>query len=91
MNVSRGGVCFVERGEHDAIRPLNAREVTDRIVAQIDPALDVARVDRQLRLIDRLISKVPCYLLACTVSPEAARLSYETLSGKEDWDDESQA
>ncbi len=91
VNVPLDGVCFVERGERDAIRPLSAREVTDRIVAQIDPALDVARVDRQLRLIDRLISEVPCYLLACTVSPEAARLSYETLSGKEDWDDESQA
>jgi hypothetical protein len=37
------------------------------------------------------MAEVPCYLLACNVSDEAARLSYKTLSGREDWDDEGQA
>ena len=91
VDVPLGGLCFIERGDRNAIRPLTKREVTDRIVSQIDPARDVSRVERQLSLIDRLMAEVPCYLLACNVSDGAARLSYKTLSGREDWDDEGQA
>lgn len=91
VDVPLAALCFIERGDHDAIRPLDEREVTDRIVAQVDIPEDPERACRQLDLIGSLMAEVPSYLLTCTVSTEAARLSYETLSGRRDWDDEDKA
>lgn len=87
IDVPLGGLCFIERGRENTIRPISDVEVVNRIVVQIDPAIDAERAGRQLELIDRLIAEVPCYLLACNISDEAARLSYETMSGRKDWDE----
>ena len=86
MDVPLAGICFLERGDGNAIRPLGEREETDRLFAQLDPPGDPALTDAWLHLVGELVREVPSWQLTCTISAEAARLSYGAMSGRDDWD-----
>ena len=45
---------------------------------------DPAQMDRLLTLIDKLLTEVELYKLGCTISKEAAELSYNTMSKEKD-------
>lgn len=88
VDVPLAGVCFLERGGWDAIRRVGEREETERLFAQVDPPGDAELTDEWLRLVGAIVREVPAWLLTCTVSDGAARLSYEAMSGRDDWDHE---
>lgn len=74
-------ICFLERSETNRIRPLSADEAVERIFHQLLRPREAAEMDMTLSLTDALLRAVPVYLLGCNISEEAARLSYETLTG----------
>ena len=72
-------VCFIERGETNAIFPVEEGEAIDRLVHQLYLRGPRQSVIRQLALMDSFVKAVPFYRLQCTISDEAAHLSYTTM------------
>ena len=69
--VPLAGLCFLTRGTENRIRPISAEEAIPRLFAQI-MVTDSPDLARQMELADALLGKVPAYLLACNMEPEAA-------------------
>lgn len=72
-------ICFIERGETNSIRPASGIETVQRLGHQLYLRGNRALVDRQLALMDGLVRAVPYYVLACTISDEAAILAWNTM------------
>ncbi len=75
-------LCFIERGEKNAIRALAPAEALDRVFRQLLKPENAQGVAQTLRMADLLIRKIPIYLLSCNISEEAARLSFETMTAE---------
>ena len=73
-------VCFLERGEQNAIRELREEEAILRLAQQLYLRGGRQSVNLQLMLMDSFVRAIPFYLLTCNISDEAAMLSYSTLS-----------
>ena len=73
-------ICFLERGEKNAIRRLSKEEALGRIFEQLLKPSGALGIDGLLSTVDGLLSAVPMFLLSCNISEEAARLSYDTLT-----------
>ena len=74
------GICFLERGLENTIRPAQEEEIIPRLSHQLYLRGSRESVNRRLLMMDALVSAVPYYVLACTISDEAALLSYQTMS-----------
>ena len=73
-------VCFLEQAAENRITPLAAAQAYPRLLAQAYRPQDGAALKKTLALLDRLCSRVRFYSLCCNMEPEAARISYETMS-----------
>lgn len=76
------GLCFIEQAKENSIRWMSVRELTDRIFSQLLLPQDEEGATKTLELADKLVSNVPAYLLRCDISKEAAKTSFEALTGK---------
>ena len=72
-------ICLLDRGPENTIEPIPAAEHLPRLLRQMYRPVNPAAAAQTLTLLDRL-ARVPLYHLRCTISEEAARLSYETMS-----------
>ena len=73
-------VCFIERGQANAIRRATEDETIARLMHQLYLRGNRDAVNQQLMQMNELVKAVPYYILSCTVSGEAAWLSYKTMS-----------
>lgn len=74
-------LCFLERGTENRLEPLPAGETMARLFHQLLLPREPERMDRFLALVDRMLAMVPCYLLRCTKTPEAAEAARRGLLG----------
>ena len=72
-------ICFLERAEHNEIRRIGADEAVMRIFHQILTPSDMETVDALFPLLDRTLREVPCYVLGCNISEEAAEVAYNGM------------
>ena len=72
-------VCFIERGETNSIRRAPEEDAIGRLMHQLYLRGSRESVNRQLELMDALVSAVPYYILSCTISDEAALLCWNTM------------
>ena len=80
MKVPLGGICFLKRGESNAIRRLSSPEALAAIMTQTQSRFSQAQdLDVLLRTLDDLIREIPVWELTCRPDEDAARLSYETM------------
>ncbi len=77
--VALAGICFLRRGEQNAIRRLGPAEILPRLMAQTMHNLGPNAMDRLLCLGERLIEEVPVFEMQCLANADAARLSCETM------------
>lgn len=77
--VKLAALCFLERGETNAIRKATEDEVISRVIHQVLLRGSRELVNRQLALLDKLIHAVPYFILQCNISEEAALLAYRTM------------
>ena len=77
-----GGVCMLAQSWQNRVRRLSKDEAFFRLVRQVYIWDDLEDTKRILKLLDRLVVETPVYSLSCDISPEAARLSFETLTGQ---------
>ncbi|MBQ9106517.1 MAG: hypothetical protein IJY56_01345 [Clostridia bacterium] len=78
------GIAMLERAEKNSIEPFGGFEVIQRLFKQLNRPMDVDCREKLLELLDRLLSDVPVWRLRCNTSPDAARVAYKSMSGKED-------
>ena len=74
------GVCFLERGAENAIRPARPTEIVQRLMHQLYLRGSRELVNRQLAMMNHFVQSVPFYVLACTISDEAALLAWNTMN-----------
>lgn len=75
------GLCFLEQAKENSIRKLSPSEVSARLFGQILLPEAEDAVVATLELADKLIAETPAYFLKCDISREAAKLSFEQLTG----------
>lgn len=80
--VPLAGICFLHQAEENAIAPYTSPKVVFSLYEQTArPGAAKAR-ERIMELLDRLIKQVPIWEMGCNMDPQAALLSYETMSSK---------
>lgn len=73
-------ICLLEQGPDNRIKRVPAGEHLLRLLRQLYRPVEPDAAAKTLLLLDRL-ADIPLYHLTCTISEEAARLSFETMSG----------
>ena len=81
MKVPLAGICFLRRGQENMIRRMEPLEATARILSQtIRRFRSAERLDLLLGLVDQLVREIPVYEFFNRPEPEAAWISYNTMS-----------
>ena len=73
-------ICFIERAKSNSIRRISADEALMRLFHQILAPSDLATVDSLIPLLDRTLREIPCFLLGCNISEEAAEVAYRGMN-----------
>lgn len=73
-------ICFLERALQNEIRPIQADEAVMRIFHQILTPDDLQSADALIPLLDRTLREIPCYVLSCNMSEEAAEVAYRGMN-----------
>ena len=77
--VPLGAIAFLQRGEENAIRRIEPNEAVIHMISQAPRYLNAEQMTLQLDLLDRLLQKIPVFLLTCRNDDEAALLSHENM------------
>ncbi len=78
-SVPLNAICFLERAEQNTIRRIGTDEAVMRIFHQILSPEDVCSLDALIPLLDRTLREIPCYVLGCNISEEAAEVAYDGM------------
>lgn len=77
------GICIIKRGTENKIRKLSPIEVLPHIMNQVYMPQDKEAMDATMKLIDRLITTVPIFILECDISEDAVKASFSELTKEE--------
>ncbi len=72
-------LCFLERSAENTIRKIGADEAVMLIFHQILTPKDLEQADALFPLLDRTLREVPCYVLGCNMSVDAAEVAYNGM------------
>ena len=76
------GIAVLKQHENNMIQPFSGADAIEAILMQvIRPKTAEYRI-LVLETLDKLLSHIPVWELKCNMEPEAALLSYETMSGQ---------
>lgn len=76
-----GGICFIERDDHNHIEEISKGEAIVRVMNQTLRPTDEKEMGLLLDTLDVVISRTHIYKMGCTISEEAAVMAYEKMSG----------
>ncbi len=79
-SVAIKGICFIERAPNNSIKRITPDEAIGRIFHQVLTPEDIASVDALFPLLDLTLTQIPCYVLQCNISEEAAEVSYQGMN-----------
>lgn len=78
-NVPLQGLCILRRGKENKIRRVSAKEAYADVFRQIyRPLADREKMEKTMELMDEIL-RLPLYYMECTISAEAAKMSYENM------------
>ena len=75
------GICLLERGGEDRIRPISPQEAQPMLQKQSYCPLDGGKEEKFHSLLDALGSKVPIYRMECTKNISAAQVASAAMHG----------
>ena len=73
------GICILERGSGDRIRPMAAEEALPMLLHQCFPPTDPEQQPRFQALVERLAGQARLWHMECTKDPNAARVAYQAM------------
>lgn len=76
------GICILERGGEDEIRPISAEEALPMLRWQSYCPLGKEKEEKFLSLLEKLGEKVPLWHMECTKNITAAQLAAEAMQSK---------
>lgn len=82
IRVPLGGVCILQRGEHNEIAPFTGAKAAFALLEQTVRPPDEKSRARLLELLDDMMQKNPIWKLSCMPTKEAALLSHEAMSAQ---------
>ena len=82
MSAPVEAICCISQGTKNAIREATPEEMYPIFFEQSFRPFDKVGTENHLHTLDVLTRSVRLYKLECDISPDAARLSYETMAGK---------
>lgn len=82
--VPLGGICVLRRGAENKIAPYFGVAAIRDIFEQTPYSSNPEYVSKILELLDKLFLQVPVWKMECNMDPEAARMSYEAMSGRKE-------
>ena len=77
-------ICILQRGAENRIRRIAPKEAVSMLVQQSNRPQNRRLMLQYLRLLDRMAGQVVFYTLECNMEPEAARIDYAAMAGKEE-------
>lgn len=83
-SVSLTGLCFLRRGEINAMRTMTVEEALVDIMPQLLLPSDALTMMATLDLVDSVLTEIPLYELHCTISKEAACMAREAMTPSSD-------
>ena len=84
-NAPLAGVCVVERGKTNEIKRINPGEHLEVFLRQLGMAKGDDALLKVIDLFSKMAERVSFYKLTCDISEEAAKCSFEMMTGK-DWE-----
>ena len=75
-------ICLLERGEENEIESIAPKDAVLMLMQQSCRPMDRRKMPKYPELLDGLSQRVDFYRLKCNMEPEAVKLSYEAMSGK---------
>lgn len=75
-------ICILERGSDNVITPIRAGDALSTLFQQSSRPNTAAGMAQYMDLIDGIARNVAFFRLWCNMEPEAARVSYEGMSGE---------
>lgn len=81
IDVPLKAICIVERGERNEITQISNNEAVPMLLQQSNRPLQPALLPKYLELVEKIANKTNFYRLKCNMDPEAARISYQAMSG----------
>ena len=75
-----GAICLIRQAKENKITKISPRECFEELVKQFYLPKDTAMRIKTIDIVDRVLKKVPIYMLECDISREAAELSFNTLT-----------
>lgn len=76
-----GGICFIRRGEINRIASITPEEAFPEAYAQTIIPRTTEQATAAVDILAKMLGRVPIYRLECNISQEAAKLSYQTMTG----------
>ena len=73
------GICFIEQSKTNNIKQISTKEAAHLILNQTVRPEYKGKMVNLLNLLDRLLLKIPVYILACNMEDEAALTSYNGM------------
>lgn len=75
------GICILERGAENEIRPISAVEALPVLRRQAYIPQDARKAHRVTALMEALADRVPLWHMTCNREPGAAQVAYDAMSG----------
>ena len=82
VTVPLKGICILERGKENRIRPMKAEEALPMLRKQSYCPLDESKETEFERLVAALAGRVGLWKMQCNKNAEAAEISYAAMSGR---------
>ena len=77
------GICFLNRGKENVIQPIVPEQGIGVLRHQAHTPVEQALHQKVYELVDALSKKVPLWRMECNMDLDAARVSFEAMSGGE--------
>ena len=80
ITVPLGGICILERGTENHLRPMDPQEALPRLLHETYCPQDPQKAFRFHVLVEQLANTVPLWHMTCTKDPQAALTAYEAMN-----------
>ena len=79
VTVPLKGICILERGSENRIRPIEPSEAMPMLLHQSHHPLDPGKLPRLKEMVEELARRTPLWTMECSLDPMAAQVAFDTM------------